>query len=429
MSINNPSDYTALSQGEQPNTQQENSTVEVGVSGLNVSGGYVLQDYLPELNGLQGRKKYREMQLSDPIVGALLNAIEMMVRAVDFRFEPAEADIDNRYVDFMSEQFEDMAYSWDDTLSEILTMLPFGFSMMEMVFKYGDDGLIRTSKFAPRDQASLWEWDIDEHGEVKGVVQWPPYGGQRIYIPYARLLHFRTKMAGNNPEGRSILRSAYKPYYFIKNIEMIEAIAIERELAGLPVMYIPAAALKDANVRAKYEQIVRDVKKNSQGGLVMPSDPFKDADGNPTSQQQYKLELQSASGSRAIDTDTVIKRHQKDMARTVLADFIMLGSETGGSYALSKDKSQLFLRALEGYLGNICSELNRKWVSTLWDLNSFPIEAKPTLVHGRVAPIDLAELGAFARDTGLSAAFDEGIESHFREVSGIPARDGGDAIE
>lgn len=429
MTTDNRADYTALSQGEQPNSQQEGHTLEIGVSGLNVSGGYILDDYLSELNGLQGRKKYREMQLSDPIVGALLNAIEMMIRAVDFRFEPAEADTDNRYVDFMSKQFEDMAYSWDDTLSEILTMLPFGFSMMEMVFKYGEDGSIRTSKFAPRDQTSLWEWDIDEHGEVKGVVQWPPYGGQRIYIPYQRLLHFRTKMAGNNPEGKSILRSAYKSYYYIKNIEMIEAIAIERELAGLPVMYIPAAALKNDAIRAKYEQIVRDVKKNSQGGLVMPSDPFKDADGNPTNMQQYKLELQSASGSRAIDTDTVIKRHQKDMARTVLADFLMLGTESGGSYALSKDKTQLFLRALEGYLGNICSELNRKWVSTLWDLNGMPYEAKPALTHGNVAPADLAELGSFARDTGLNAAFDEAIEDHFRGAAGIPLRGDGDVLE
>jgi hypothetical protein len=429
MSTDSLADYTQLLQGEQSRTQQEGQTVEVGVSGLNVSGGMVLDDFLPELNGLQGRKKYREMQLNDPIVGALLNAIEMMVRAVDFRFEPAEADIDSRYVDFMSDQFDNMTYSWDDTLSEILTMLPFGFSIMEMVFKYGDDGLIRTAKFASRDQSSIWEWDISSHGEVKGVVQWPPYGGTRVYIPYPRILHFKTKMAGNNPEGRSILRNAYKSHYYAKNIEAVEAIAIERELAGLPVMYIPAAALKDNNVRAKYEQIVRDVKKNSQGGLVMPSDPFKDSDGNPTNMQQYRLELQSASGSRSIDTDTVIKRHQKDMVRTVLADFIMLGSETGGSYALSKDKSQLFLRALEGYLGNICSELNRKWIGTLWDLNSFPHEAKPKLVHGRIAPVDLAELGTFARDTGLSAAYDETIENHFREVAGIPARGDGDAIE
>ncbi|WP_155274431.1 hypothetical protein [Piscirickettsia salmonis] len=44
---------------------------------------------------------------------------------------------------------------------------------------------------------------------------------------------FRTTSRKGNPEGRSILRNAYQPWYYKKNLESIESIGIERNLVGL----------------------------------------------------------------------------------------------------------------------------------------------------------------------------------------------------
>ena len=409
--------------GEQPDSQKPGETVSIGVSGYKISNGYVIDDYQRELNGDAGRRKFREMQIGDPTVGALLTAIEMMLRAVEFKFEPAEADMDNRYLEFAESQFDDLEVTWDEILTEILSFLPFGFCLMEMVYKRRDDGLITTANMAPRAQETIWEWEINEHGDILGVWQWPPLGGNRIFIPYTHLLHFRTKLNRGNPEGISILRNAYTSYYYTKQLKMVEAQAIERELNGLPVVRIPAEAMANTTVRSAYEKIARDVKLNEQGGLVIPSNPYKDNEGKPTSIRQYDVELLSSNGSRNIDTDTIIRRHQQDMVRTVLADFLMLGSGDKGSFALSKSKTDLFLRSIEGYLNIITAQLNTKWMNTLWDLNGFDMEMKPLLVTGNVTPVDLEELGKYVRDTGLIAALDPNTENYLKEVAGLPVKE------
>lgn len=61
----------------------ENVTSEFGVTGLKQRGGVLAEEFLPELRGLTGRKIFAEMRDNDPTIGALLNAIELMLRAVE----------------------------------------------------------------------------------------------------------------------------------------------------------------------------------------------------------------------------------------------------------------------------------------------------------------------------------------------------------
>jgi hypothetical protein len=63
------------------------------------------------------------------------------------------------------------------------------------------------------------------------------------FIPSWKLLHYRTITTNNDPSGRSILRNAYKSYTFLNNLQSIEAIAVERELHGVPVGRMPAEYL------------------------------------------------------------------------------------------------------------------------------------------------------------------------------------------
>lgn len=408
-------------EGELPETQKTNETEATGVGGYKIANGYVFDEYIPALQGERARRKYREM-IDHPTLGALLSAVEMLLRAVDFKFEANTEDIDNYYVEFAEMQLETMDQSWEHTLTEILTFLPFGFSIMEMVFKRMDDGLFTTAKLAPRSQETIWQFDVDKHGDIKGVIQQPPYGGDQVYMPYNKLLHFKTKMERGNPEGRSIFRSAYTSYHYEKSLTTIEAIAVERELNGMPIIKIPTAAFKDSSVLSKYVQMARDMKFNEQGGAVIPSTPYYDENGNPTNTPQYEVELISSTGTRNIDTNEIIYRHKQDMLRTVLADFLMLGANDRGSFALSKSKTALFLRSVESYLSIITSELNDKWMTTLWNMNGFPLDKKPKMKAGDIAPVDLQELGQFIRDTGLLTVMDDETEDYIREVAGMPKR-------
>ena len=78
----------------------------------------------------------------------------------------------------------------------------------------------------------------------------------------------------------------------------------------------------------------------------------------------------SSSGTRNIDIDPIIRRYQHDIARSVLSEFLMLGGGSNGSYALSKSKTDLFLRALESYITQVVDTLNKQLIEPLWELNN-----------------------------------------------------------
>ena len=224
------------------------------------------------------------------------------------------------------------------------------------------------------------------------------------YIPANKSLYYRTTSINGDPSGRSILRNAYTSYQYLNNLQSIEAIAVERELAGIPVARIPSEYLSgDATAAqsgfvANLESILRDVKFNEQGYIITPSDTYPDKDGSPTDIRLVDVELMSSSGTRNLDIDPIVRRYQHDIARSVLSEFLMLGGGNNGSYALSKSKTDLFLRALESYIQAIVDVLNKQLVERLWQLNGLNYDLMPCIKAGDVAPHDLREIAAFLRN-------------------------------
>lgn len=416
---------------------------EIGVSGLKVYSGYVNEEYLPELRGERAIKVYRQMGEGDAIVCAVLTAVGLILRAVDWQVEPAdESNEAEAEAEFVRTLWDDMSHPFPEFLGEVLSMIQFGWAWHEIVLKRRGspdqqdpalrskftDGRIGIRKLPIRSQDSLFRWQVQSDGGIDGLWQMPPTGGPLLYLPIQRGLLFRTTSRKNNPEGVSILRAAYESWYLKKTIQQMEAIGIERELAGLPVVSIPAQYLngtddKSKTIVEKYTKVARDLKFNQQGGIVIPSDCFVDANGTMTSARLVEVKLLTTGGRRAIDTDPVVRRHNQDMAKSALADFIMLG-DTKGSYALSKNKSELFLRACETYLNVIAEVLNRFLLPRIWTYNGLPPELMPKMKPGRVAPVDLVELGAYI--TALAGAGaplfpDPATEEYVREAGGLPA--------
>lgn len=420
---------------------------------LGASGSYGMNDqlrpdeFLPKLRGLNATRTFREMKDNDPVIGAILMAFEMLLRAAEFRVEAANDSPEAEEAKLFVEQcFEDMEGTVDDFLAEVLTFLPFGFSVFEVVYKIRggrntsdptrysqfDDGRYGIQKLAPRAQWTIDRFLTDANGAITGVRQTAlTLKMSSVEIPIEKLLHFRTSTINNDPSGRSILRNAFTSYHYASHIQMIEAIAVEREMNGIPVGRIPSEYLADSATAAQqgftnaFKKILRDVKFNDQGFILIPSDVYENDDGSKTSIPMVQFDLVTAKGTRAIPTGDVILRHQQNIARSVLADFLMLGSSDKGSFALSKSKTDLFLAAAAGYTEAIASVLNRQLLTRLWELNGFDPELMPTIAFGDIAPVDLAELGAFVRDiagAGMPLFPDDDTENTIRRAAGFPEK-------
>lgn len=422
----------------------ENTMEELGNTGLRQAGGHINEEFVAKLRGSAGRKVYREMADNDPIIGGILFAFEKTVTRLDWHIEKNEAhDGDDERVDFLQGALDDMSESWTSTLSGVLSMMPYGWSYHELVYKRRQgpsddpsknsrysDGKLGWRKWPVRSQESLNRWEIDETGGLRGMTQLTETGGTAT-IPIEKSLLFRTNTARGNPEGRSLIRNAYRPWFFKKRIEEIEAVGIERDLAGLPVAFMDPAYLSAAatpaevQVREAVLGIVKGIKRNEMEGVVFP------LAYNEQGHKTMDLQLLSSGGSRQFDTDKIVSRYNQQIAMSVLADFLLLGHEGVGSQALGSSKIDLWMMAVEALALAISETVNNHAIPRLLKLNGLPVEDCPKLVFGGVDHVDLGILGAFIKnmvDAGVVEP-DETLEGFIRELADLPPADEKDEQE
>lgn len=413
-----------------------------GTKGLERFGGRISDEWLRRLEGERGKKAFREMADNDDTVGAVLFAIEMLLRNVQWRIQPYSDDPAHvEQAEFLESCMHDMDSTWEDFIAEILSMLTYGFAPFEIIYKkrvgplesdktmrsQHSDNRIGWRDISIRSQMSIDRWEFDEDGDLTGFWQIPvEYDGkhnQEVFIPMEKALLFRTTSRRGNPEGRSILRNAFISWFYKKRIQESEAIGIDRDLAGMPIFYVPKelfAPNAPTEVQAQlstYRQAIENLRRDEQSGLVLPS--HYDEHNN----QLVKFELAGTGSRRLIDTDSIVRRHNRGIAQTVLADFIMLGQDATGSYALSADKTEMFSLAITAIMSSIAAIIKRNAVFRLYVLNGWnPAEAAEPIP----LPIEKPDLEKFAKvmtdltSSGWLTPGGEDDEKHIREILELP---------
>ncbi|MBQ3337560.1 MAG: DUF935 family protein [Selenomonadaceae bacterium] len=403
---------------------------EIGRTGTKRYGGILYEEFLQELRGINGVQVYREMSSNDDTVGSILFAIKMLIRQAEWSVMPASEDAaDKKAAEFVESCLHDMDMPWTDVVGEILSCLTYGWSLHEIVYKRRmgrkrdprleskfDDGLIGWQKLPIRSQESLYKWEFDDCDNLTAFVQMPAPDFEIIRIPAEKFLLFRAESDKGNPEGRSILRNAYRSWFHKKRIQEIEGIGIERDLAGFPVLVAPAGMADIWNDSEQFSQcleFVQNIRRDAMEGFVLPGG--------------WELKLLSTGGARQFDTNAIIQRYDVAIARTVLADFIFLGHEATGSWALSSDKTRLFAMAIGAFLDSICATFNRKAIPALIDINGGKfagISDYPQLVHGDVETNDLEKLAVYLKEMagiGLITP-DDSLEEYIREQASLPPK-------
>lgn len=395
---------------------------ELGVYGRRRVGKSLYDDFLSDLRGAKAVRVYREMADNDSTVSAVLHAIDMLIRGLTWTVEPfSDETVDVENATFVEECMQDMSHSWEDHISAALSMIAYGFSVHEIVYKIRggpeqkngqrrsrfNDGRLGWRKIVMRAQDSLMEWDFDETGGIEGVYQ--DTGQKRVYLPIEKLVLFRTTTARGNPEGRSLLRGAYTSWYYKKRLLELAAIGTERDLTGIPMAYVPAEVLLDkgSEYEAVKDMLLR-LRQDEQAAVMFPSD--RDETGN----RLYEFDTISSAGVAKIQVLDFVRMLSTDIAGTVLADFLQLGRDAVGSRALAEPKQALFRAGLEAIADVISETHNRHVLPRLFRLNGLPVDRAPTLVHSEVAEADLGELGTFLRDSAQAGApwfgYDEEVD-------------------
>jgi len=266
-------------------------------------------------------------------------------------------------------------------------------------------------------------WQFDDYGRVQAVKQQPAPDYVERVVPIEKALLFRTKVEWGNPEGQSILRPMYQPWYYATNLAEVEAIGAERMGTGIPVVYLGDNTKKQgANSDFDTAQdIVRNVRTDEQMGIVIP---YAKMGGGAAENTGMLFELVSPPSRGIVNFNEVITRYEQRMAMTALAQFIFLGMTKVGTQALAETTVDVFQLAIAAWSDMITAVVNRFAIPRLMSLNPFQIKELPMLEHSDVAVPNLGQVATFVNQMVGSEVLtpDERLETYLRELAGLPEK-------
>lgn len=389
---------------------------EMGYNGLAISAGRINEEIKTELQFPNSIITYKQMSYDSMIASALSYYEHMMLKAkFSFLPHPLADETQKEYASFLQECVGDMEHSWQDFIQEVSSMNTYGFCVNEIVLrkrlyskgsKY-NDGNIGIKKLPIRSQDSISKWNYDKDQELVSLEQTVSrldsngrmaltVSGEPITIPRNKFLLFRLGKKKDSPVGESPLRGCYYPWKFKTAVEELESMGLSRDLAGVPIAWIPAQMMaKDADpeLKAQYfeiQKIVRNINNNQQAGLVMPMI----YDEN-TKQPLVKFELLKNEGGKAYDTTKIKDYYCKAILTALSADILLMGQSSTGSYALGNIKNTLSAIAIETKLKEICNVLNQHLIPLLAKLNGWDLSRLPNIVIDDLESVSLEEVSKY----------------------------------
>lgn len=403
--------------------------------GLRTSDGRILEEMKRDLLFPYSIRTYKEMSY-DPSISSALTIIKDVIRGVDWEVKPGS---NPERAEFIKQCMDDMEDSWDSYINEALSMLEFGFSVQEKVFKFRngrrgkykskyDDGLIGWAKLPSRSQDTLdkWLWK-DEGRQLWGVrqnlslVPGDPskrFGKfQYISMPRSKFLLFTHDKQRGNPEGKSPLRSCYVPWKYKIEIENYEAIGVSRQFVGMPVISLPPDFLSEDADEDKQavvnwaRQTIENFNNNEQAGIVMPRSVDPD-----TKQDMFDFRLESVSAGAMHDTNKIVDRYESKILMSFLADVLKMGQSNVGSFALADAKTNLLAIRIAAILKQITTVINNDLIPHTFRLNGWDDEQLPYVKHGDLEELSLEDLGKYIQRVVSVGAMevDKDVSDHLR---------------
>ena len=422
-------------------SRRSRPTETLGVHGTALYGGYIEQkEHSPDLASHDARYRiYSNILTNTSIVAAGIRYFLNLIGGAEWSFSPAKADNSGEYaVRAETMLVKDSDTRWPRIVRRAAMYRFYGFSVQEWTAKRRDDGQITFAEIAPRAQSTIERWDIEESGKVLGVLQTSPQSQQEIYLPREKLLYLVDDSLNDSPEGLGLLRHLVEPARRLERYEQLEGFGFETDLRGIPVARMPLSTIAEMRGRGEItesqqkqmeeplrrfvEHHIRDPKL----GLLLDSATYRSEDeaNQPSQIRQWDVELLKGSATAFAENAAAIERINREMARILGVEQLLLGATGTGSLALSRDKTHSFYLLIDSVLSEIRHAVSRDLLATLWQLNGWPIEMMPTLQTEAVRFSDIEQITASLRDLAVAGAVlepDDPVIDHVRYLIGAPA--------
>ena len=390
---------------------------EIGVGGTQVYGGYIQEDESDSrLKGIAKYKTYSDILANVSICAAGVRLLLNLVANADWKVEPAdESEAAQKVADDVTDILNGMKTPWHRVIRRLAAYRFYGYACSEWTMRR-DGGMIVLDDVKPRPQITIERWVLDEHSAVKGIIQTDPQTGKQVPIPREKLIYVVDDALSDSPEGLGLFRHVVDSAARLRRLQQLEGFGYEGDLRGIPIGRAPLAEL-DSMVKAKkitkskaqalvkgLEDFISSHIKNPALGIMLDSTPYKGTGESrtPTQTRQWELELLDG-GSYSLDAVAgAISRINREIARVLGVEHLLLGENGAGSRSLSNDKTASFGLIVDGTLKELREQVDADLLGPLWELNGWDPALRPTLKTDTQVFRNASELSAVIRDLATS---------------------------
>lgn len=399
-----------------------------GDSGRGHIDGYLqLEELNNALRGVAGLKIFDEMYRSDPDIRRVVAMTTNPIVGGTWTVEPAggdeATDEDREVAEFVEwALFGAMRPKLRSHLAEALpVVVRSGFAPFEQVWgvqTYEGREVLVPKSLQLRLPRTIQRWEQDDAGELAWIEQYT-LKHKRVTLPAADLVYYRLGSEGDNWEGTSLLRPAYKPWFLKDKIERIDAIAQEREAVGVPIAYPPKQV--DDALLDEVETILANVRTNEQGFILSPGPKAEYSEKG----EGWTFEILSHKSSEQRSAGPSLSYHTGKIDGAFVAEFMRLGQDGIGARATAHVQENPFLAAVEAVAGQVAEVLNEQLVNRIVALNFEDVEEAPKLKMSAVDSTSIEELSTYVSNLVNSGALtpDPELEDYLRELGKLPAVD------
>lgn len=392
----------------------------IGAPGAVVIDNYLVEDERNASLLRQNKfKTYSNLLANVSIVSAGVRYFLNLVSKAEWKLIPS--DIDNpeavRLAAIVTKQMGRMDTSWSRVIRRAAMYRFYGFSVQEWTMEVVD-GLKQFKDVAPRPQATITKWDLDVVGRVARVGQEHPLTQEINWLPRWKTIYIVDDSLDDSPEGLGLFRHIVESCTRLQRYEQLEGYGFESDLRGIPVGKAPFAALAEAvdtglieqqdmdDAIAPIESFIRNHVKNPALGLMLDSITYQSLDesGTISSVEQWGVDLMKGSATSLPDMYKSIERVNREIARALGVEGLLLGEQTSGSHALSKDKSQNFALIVESTLGELSDTFQKDFVERMFELNGWDMDLVPTFDTETLQHRDITQITQALKDLASAGA-------------------------
>ena len=346
-------------------------TSQIGSSGTKIFGGYLSEEYLHNLRGMEAAEVWDKMRRSESQVAMLMAAITNPIKSASWEIEPASQDPEHVKQAELIKEILFTGIDFETFKHEAMTFVPFGFSIFEVVHnvvfnhpKFGTFNGLQSIGF--RSQKTILSWNLERKSGKLLAVDQQAYGdvADNVTIPGDFLIVFTNQKEGDNYEGISVLRPMYGAYQRKQLYLKLTAIGVEKYAVGTPIGTVPKGKEGTPDF-AKFKEVLESYTSHEKAYITKP--------------EGWDIELQKTEFN-ADKIVQILQFENTEMINSVVANFLALGTGgNGGAFALSNDLSDFFTAGIQNYADIVACGLNRKLIPDLCKLNYGQLDAYPKI--------------------------------------------------